>query len=258
LGQLKPFAPVHIPLRLEEKNEKGEIDSVAQYWKEKIVESGDVIEDILYLHSTDRTQADEKYLENLNRRIRDLTRLLNCNFTERDYLVTLTYSRHGYAKLRADKPPKVPATTYVYKQAKKELSKLLELCRYRCATEGVAFQCIYVTANMNPDTKNRARIHHHLVVSHDAMEILKSLWKHGHVLVEHVYDEVDHDFLARYLMNQVPYEKGRNNFGRTLNLKKPIVTERVPWNPNKVLEPPENATVIKQGRNYLRYTLNKP
>lgn len=86
---------------------------MAQQWIEKFVESGDVIEDILYLRSTERSpsdkkgkSADEKYLENLNRRIRDLTRLLNCNFTPRDYFVTLTYSRAGYAKLRADKRPR--------------------------------------------------------------------------------------------------------------------------------------------------------
>ena len=238
---------------------------MAQYWKEKIVESGDVIEDILYLHSTDRTQADkkkkspdEKYLENLSRRIRDLTRLLNCNFTSRDYFVTLTYSRAGYAKLRADKPPKAPATPYVYKAAEKEIRKLIDYCRYHCAKEGVIFKCVYVTANINPDTKNRARIHHHVVVNCEAMKIFKSLWQHGRVLTKNTYDEANRFYLAYYMLMQVPYEKGHNNYGRTLNLEKPIVTERVPWNPNKVLVPPENSTVIKQGRNYLRYALNKP
>ena len=238
--------------------------SMAQQWIEKFVESGDVIEDILYLRSTERSpsdrkgkSADEKYLENLNRRIRDLTRLLNCNFTARDYFVTLTYSRVGYAKLRADKPPKTPATPYVYKAAEKEIHKLIERCRYHCAKEGVIFKCIYVTANINPDTNNRARIHHHVVVNCEAMETLKRLWRHGHVLVENVKNEVDHVRLARYMMDQVPYEKGHNNYGRTLNLEKPFITEHVLWNPYKVLTPPEGAIVLKQGLNYLRFVRDK-
>ena len=77
---------------------------MAHYWKEKTVESGDVIENTIYLHSTDRSPSEkekkppeEKYHENLNRRIRDVARLLNCNYTPRDYLVTLTYSKVGYA-----------------------------------------------------------------------------------------------------------------------------------------------------------------
>lgn len=237
---------------------------MAQQWIEKFVESGDVIEDILYLRSTERSpsdgkrkSADEKYLENLNRRIRDLTRLLNCNFTARDYFVTLTYSRVGYAKLRADKPPKIPATPYVYKAAEMEIRKLIERCRYHCDKEGVIFKCIYVTANMDPFTQKRARIHHHIVVNYEAMKILKSLWKHGRVLVKHVKNEVDHGKTAYYMINQVPYEKGRNTYGRTLNLEKPFVTEHVPWNPDKILAPPESAIVLKQGRNYLRFARSK-
>lgn len=237
---------------------------MAQQWIEKFVESGDVIEDILYLRSTEQSpsdrkgkSADEKYLENLNRRIRDLTRLLNCNFTARDYFVTLTYSRAGYAKLRADKPPTVPATPYVYTAAEKEIHKLIARCRYHCTEKGVIFKCVYVTANMDPVTKNRARIHHHLVVNHDAMKILKSLWKHGRVLVKNVKNEVDHGKTAYYMMNQVPYEKGRNNYGRTLNLEKPIITEHIPLNPNKALTPPEGAIVLKQGPNYLRFVRDK-
>ena len=119
------------------------------------------------------------------------------------------------------------------------------------------FKCIYVTANINPDTNNRARIHHHVVVNCEAMETLKRLWRHGHVLVENVENEVDHVRLARYMMDQVPYEKGHNNYGRTLNLEKPFITEHVPWNPYKVLTPPEGAIVLKQGLNYLRFVRDK-
>lgn len=237
---------------------------MAHYWKEKTVESGDVIEKTIYLHSTDRSPSEkekkppeEKYLENLNRCIRDVARLLNCNYTARDYFVTLTYSRAGYAKLRADKPPTVPATPYVYTAAEKEIHKLIARCRYHCTEKGVIFKCVYVTANMDPVTKNRARIHHHLVVNHDAMKILKSLWKHGRVLVKNVKNEVDHGKTAYYMMNQVPYEKGRNNYGRTLNLEKPIITEHIPLNPNKALTPPEGAIVLKQGPNYLRFVRDK-
>ena len=237
---------------------------MAHYWKEKTVESGDVIENTIYLHSTDRSPSEkekkppeEKYHENLNRRIRDVARLLNCNYTPRDYLVTLTYSKVGYAKLRANKPSKVSASAYVYKAAEKELLKLIERCRYHCSKLGVTFKCVYITSNIKFRTKNYARIHHHVVVNCEAMETLKNLWPHGRVLTENIYKEADHTGLARYMMEQVPYEKGRNNYGRTLNLEKPIVTEHVLLNPNKVLTPPEGATVLKTNRNYQRFTFRK-
>jgi len=237
---------------------------MALYWKEKIVESGDVIEDIIYLYSTSRSPSDkerkppeQKYLENLNRRIRDVARLLNCNFTVEDYFVTLTYSKAGYAKLRANKPSDVPASDYVYEAAEKEIHNLIERCRYHCSKKGIPFESVYITSNMHHETLNYARIHHHLVVNQEAVKTLKHLWHNGYIRKKHLKDEVDHTRLAQYMLWQVPYRKGRNTYGRTHNLKTPIVTDRVLLDPNKKLIPPEDATVLKAGRNFQRYTFRK-
>lgn len=76
-------------------------------WKKKIVESGDVIEEIIYLshpisigRSIPKTK-EEKHNENLRRCIRDLGRIINANFSAGDYLVTLTYNGESYSNIKA-------------------------------------------------------------------------------------------------------------------------------------------------------------
>lgn len=64
-------------------------------WKKKIVKSRDVIEEIIYLEkpisikeSNPKSKAD-KDRENLRRRIRDLGRIINANYSAGDYLIII-------------------------------------------------------------------------------------------------------------------------------------------------------------------------
>jgi len=235
------------------------------YWKHKTVESGDVFEDILYLCSASRTPGgknkktpEEKYNENLNQRIRDLGRLLNSNFGPADCFVRLSYSNDSYAKLRSGKPDGVSVSEYVYEPAEKEIVKLINRCRYHCEKNGIPFLCVYITSNMKGKTKHPVRIHHHLVVNREALKTLKRLWTNGYIQVQFLETYgLDYTVVAAYMLRQVPYRKGRKTYGRTNNLKKPIITDRILLDPNILLSPPEDSVLLKHGRNFQRFSKRK-
>lgn len=229
-------------------------------WKEKTIEAGKVNEKIAYLHcqsighSRKRNKSkDEKMIETLNRRIRHLSRLINCNFSVGDSFVTLTYSHDASERLLSDMPSDVNDAEYEYCEANKEIRSLIDRCRYHCKKLKIRFLCIYVTSNMERDHGNPTRIHHHLLVNREAVEILTKQWTNGYVDVEPLRDQLDYIKIASYMLNQVPYIKGKDTYGRTSNLETPIVATRTLLDPDERLVAPEGATILKSSNNYLRY-----
>ncbi len=233
-------------------------------WKKKTVESGRMIEEIKYPSSTSPAPSptskptklpDEKALENLRRRIRNLGRWINNSFTSEDHFVFLSYSQIAYAKLRAGKPDKVRASDYMYAVAEEEILKFIERCRYQCNILGIPFVYIFVTSKMNGKTGNYARIHHHMIVNAAALDIVKRSWRNGFVRSKHLFKRVDYTELAAYMLHQVTHRKDAKSYGRSKNLKKPIVTVKTLWDPTQELTPPEGARVLEARPYYLRYTL---
>lgn len=229
-------------------------------WKEKTIEAGKVNEKITYLHcqsvghSRKRNKSvDEKMIENFNRRVRHLSRLINCNFGVNDYFVTLTYSNEASEQLLSNMTSDVDDAEYEYCEANKEIRSLIDRCRYHCKRHGIRFLCIYVTSNMDSDHGNPTRIHHHLLVNREAIEILTIQWTNGYVDAEPLKDQLDYIEIASYMLNQVPYVKGKDTYGRTCNLEVPIVATRTLLDPNERLLAPEGATILKSSNNYLRY-----
>ena len=105
-------------------------------WKEKTIEAGKVNEKIAYLHQSigrprkRQKSKDEKMIETLNRRIRHLSRLINCNFCVGDYFVTLTYSHDASERLLSNMPSDANDAEYEYCEANKEIRSLIDRCRY--------------------------------------------------------------------------------------------------------------------------------
>ena len=71
--------------------------------------------------------------------------------------------------------------------------------------------------------------------------------------MEPLQDQLDYTEIASYMLNQVPYVKGKDTYGRTSNLETPIVATRTLLDPNEKLVAPEGATVLRSSNNYLRY-----
>lgn len=241
-----------------------EVDVVCQpKWKKKKVESGPVIEEIIYLSNQTPKglwkpkTKDEKDNENLRRRIRDIGRMLNSNFSAGDYLMTLTYNRVSYRKIMAAPSIRRYRRQIAYMNAEHELSLFIKRCQYHANQSGVPFRSIFITSDIRKATGKYVRVHHHMVVNREALELVRSLWDNGFVLEEELRDQADYTPIADYFMEQVWHVENKKSYGRTRNLENPITTAMPLLDPNETLVEPEGATMLSASRNQIKYTYKK-
>lgn len=234
-------------------------------WAKKRVESGAVIEETIYLEGHapglvkgNTRSADEKRSENRNRRIRDLTRLINANFAAGDGFIRLSYSAQAYARLREGLPPKTKASPYVYTRAQETIKRFLRQCEYRCAKMGIPLRYVYITSNIKGATGHYARIHHHLIVDWEAITLVRTLWTAGKTHVAPLEDRPDYRPLAAYMLQQVPFVPGKRNYSHSNDLEKPIQHTRYLTDPNEPLHAPTGAQILRSYPNYLSYTYPNP
>ena len=163
---------------------------------------------------------------NINAIIRKVARLLNANYTCADHYVTLTYSDEALARLKqgmsADLSDDAQAA-YIYEQACKELEKFIRRCRYACKAAGVELHFVGVTSDRDHLNTVDRRIHHHLVVNGEAIEIVKQAWRNGHTKEPHLYNQKDYKPLAIYMIRQARRMKGKACYKVSRNLKKPDI-----------------------------------
>lgn len=163
---------------------------------------------------------------NINAIIRKVARLLNANYTCADYYVTLTYSDEALARLKQGMPAGLSddaQAAYIYEQACKELEKFIRRCRYACKAAGVELHFVGVTSDRDHLNTVDRRIHHHLVVNGEAIEIVKQAWRNGHTKEPHLYNQKDYKPLAIYMIRQARRIKGKACYKVSRNLKQPEV-----------------------------------
>lgn len=145
---------------------------------------------------------------NTNNKAKEMTRLMNTNFTEEDLYITLTYK---------GKPPTLD-------RAKKDMRNFLDRIRtwWKKNMPGKDFKYISVIDYVDdPDKTKRTRIHHHLVMSGMDMDVVRNNWTLGRKTVERLQpDEVGFEGLATYMAKQ-----SKTKYGRSRNLKKPKITK---------------------------------
>lgn len=165
---------------------------------------------------------------------RELARLINCNFGTGDAFLTLKYDPDHY-----------PAS-FTVEAAQEDLKKCLRKARaaYLKRT-GKKLKAIWVTANWSPHRQAPARIHHHLVVPGDAMQLLRELWQGGGMSAEFLDNRGDHSDLAAYLQANVHDRPGKKHWSSSRGMEQPQYTE-----PEEVTEiedvQPEEGSVIKE------------
>lgn len=232
-------------------------------WKKKIVESGDVIEEIIYLEkpiaikeSNPKSKAD-KDRENLRRRIRDLGRIINANYSAGDYLITLTYNRESYSNIKASPSIRKHRREIAYASAEKELHLFMKRCQYHAQQLGIPFKAIYITSDMRGKSENYARVHHHLIVNREAIDMVRKLWTNGIVQKRCLRDQADYTAVAAYFVEQVRYDENKKTYAHTNNLMHPIISDVELKYADEELSVPEDATVLSASRNQIKYTFKK-
>lgn len=243
------------------------------YWVIRTYQAGQIGEKIKYwvpgqkpTRSQRRMKADiKKQQQNENDATKRVARILNENFHGRDVFDALTYSDENYIRLLEQMPDGLDEEArrdWIYKQAEHELELFLRRCRYACKKAGVEFKYFAITSDMDGETQEQVRIHHHIITTKEVKNIVRSIWTNGTIEKNAVWDEADHFGLAKYLMDQVRRIPDAKKYKRSRNLIVPEPKDRIALG-GKEVQPPKGASILYRstyipGRpQYIRYVLPK-
>ena len=205
---------------------------------------------------------DDKRDENARQAVRVAARILNCNYAPEDYLVTLTYSDESWKQLfggiageetvcdGGEEPGNATELEgdAVWSAAKGVLGKKLDQVRKLTKKAGAEMRTFAVTSDLDQETGELVRVHHHVVVNAEAAKVLEEKWGYGLVHTEHLYKQDDYTPLAAYLLGQVRHVANRKKYSCSRNMVQPKVEEMV------LNEAPENEIRVQPGAKVLDRT----
>ena len=178
----------------------------------------------------------KKILANERQEALRLGRLLNANFGDGGYLVTLKYND---ARLPQD-----------YETLCVNGSKLMRKLNTLCKKQGTELKRVLINANFNPRYQRPARLHHHLVVNEISLDILRKLWPEDQLQVTSL-QKGDLTQLASYLVANVSdIGVGKKRWYASQNLEKPVFSEPVEVKDMDGIEIPAGALQTVQQPTY--------
>lgn len=172
----------------------------------------------------------KKILANKLSSARRLAQKINVNFHPRDGWVTLKYDA-------AHLPPDFEA-------AVENMNKFLRVLRreYR-KRKGHAPLIIWETANWSPKRKAPARLHQHMVVPADAIDLVRQLWRGGSVITVELDGSGDYSAIASYMEDNVHGRPQKKKWHCSRGMAEPIYTEPVPVSDVEGIQP-EKGSII--------------
>lgn len=206
------------------------------HWMTKTYRSGRVGEKVKYFVPAGRSKrrkrsTEEKVLDNANTATRKAAREVNENFCPGDGWLTLEYNQERYERVlrRAaalrEKDPELSAEDSIWLSADKEMSLLMRRTLYECKKRGIVLRYLYVTSDMDKDTGELVRVHHHLIVAAECVEIVKEKWgienigEGGLAPGQSVlWDQDDYTPLVEYMLGQVRHIPNAKSFTPSRNL----------------------------------------
>ena len=243
------------------------------YWVIRTYQSGQIGEKIKYwvpgqkpTRSQRRIKSDiRKQQQNENDATKRAARIINENFQGGDVFDALTYSDEQFIRITEGLPMGLDEDArrdWIYKRAEHELELFLRRCRNACKKAGVEFRYFAITSDMDGETGEQMRVHHHIITTRDVKKIIRPLWTNGTIEKNAVWDEEDHFGLAKYLMDQVRRIPDAKKYKRSRNLRVPEPKDRIALG-GKEVQPPKGASIVYRGAfipgrpQYIRYILPK-
>lgn len=202
-----------------------------------------------------------------------LARLINENFQAGDLLLGLDYSEKGLEKIKGwarkkglpigseDEQEKRDA---LYEAAEHEMDNCLRRVKNRLKKQGVELKSIYCTSDMDGETGEQVRVHHHLIVQAGAQEAFLSAWEEcgmGHVAWSPLWEnQVDRTPVAEYLIRQVRRIPNAKKFRHTQNVVVPKPKDRIALTDAELRAPKGSTLLFRQEYKpgwpqYIRYAL---
>lgn len=191
--------------------------------------------------------------------VKALARILNANFVAGDLFLGLDYSDAGLEKvldwgrvhgLAVDAEDPVIAQDALREAAAHELDNALRRVRRKLEKQGMELKAVYITSDMDGDTGEIVRVHHHLVVSGDVKEAFLAAWEKyglGGVSWSRLWeDQIDRTPIAEYLIRQVRRIPDAKKYRSTRNLVRPVPKTRVVYTDNELLVPRGGKLIFRQ------------
>ena len=209
------------------------------YWVIRAYQAGVIGEKIKYWvpgrkpsKSERRIKSDIKQQQrNEASAVKRAARLLNANWDCRDYLITLEYDGAGMERIsRGIRQDSEEYENLLYMAAHHQLRLWRNRVRRACEAAGVELKYFAVTSDMDGKTGEYARVHHHVVINAEALEIALGKWTLGSTHKEHIFDEMDHTGLAAYLLGQVRRLPDEKKYIASRNLIVPQPKDRIARN----------------------------
>ncbi len=193
-------------------------------------------------------------------------RILNANFTAGDLLIGLDYSDEGLAALEREIGPADPEQDAVERMnelraaAEHQLKLYLRRVKRALRERGEALRVFAVTSDMDGDTGETVRIHHHLIVPACALELMREKWTLGGVYEETLRRQKDYTPLAEYLLRQVRRVPDAKKYVTSRNLIRPEPKDRVALSEAELRVPKGGQLLYRgahtwRGPQYIRYVL---
>lgn len=170
-----------------------------------------------------------------NRReaVKTLARILNCNFSGGDLLLTLKYDNSRLPENRE-------AAERIFQNFIRRIK------RAYLKETGKALRYVGVTADRSSKTGKPGRLHHHLVMDPAAWELIARNWPADQFSFRRLDDSGDYTAVALYLLRNVGQELNRRKWSTSAGMKKPIYTAPEPVNELGRFRVPKGAKVSER------------
>ena len=193
--------------------------SIIRY-RTKTIKSGNVLESEIYpvwntrsaISRAKRSRESRETQKALNKKnaLKNLIRLVNTNFTDKDIWGTFTYAESKLPK-SVDK-------------AQKEMAKYVRRLKYYAEKHGYEpLKYVYVTEFEDDEEKGKKRVHHHIICNFPDRDVAEKLWLNGarRQTRRLQADEDGYEGLVRYILKD---PKGTKRYVTSKNLEKPQIT----------------------------------
>lgn len=214
-------------------------------------------------------EAAKKQEQNEYSALKNASRLINANFGAGDLLIGLDYSEAGMARLEryaAESPAEgeneeTAHMEAIRRAAERELRLCLRRVKRELAKDGTQLRYLAVTSDMDGDTGEAVRVHHHIIVNEEGKEAFVQKWASlGGVEWETLREQVDYIRLAEYLLRQVRRVPDAKKFLTSRNLVRPEPKDRIAVS-DAELRVPRGGKLLHRseyrpgGPQYMRYML---
>ncbi|MCI2105421.1 MAG: hypothetical protein LKK00_01690 [Intestinimonas sp.] len=188
----------------------------------RVVEKRDVLMEINLDPTKKRTRgrrrakSAEKQIErNGNETVLRLARILNSNFKGGDLFLTLKYDNG-----------RLPDTLEEAKRLARNFMN--RIARAYQKTTGEKLRWVLVTADRSAKTGEPVRLHHHIVMDAVDWELISKHWPADQFSYRRLDGSGDYIGVARYMVRNAGYVRGRRTWSSSQGLEKPVFSEPVP------------------------------